>query len=150
MDLLYTPTILNGYYNFIKILDDERVMAITPMFKHYKLQDVIPLLKQILLDIRFYEMICELCHSFNIKNYDITFSDKFVKLEHNDKQKIYLYIPSKIMTMLSDVLKNDMKYLKRKDALELLLIIKIDNYSISTTTKSKFFERKEIFEFFIQ
>lgn len=78
---------LEYYISNIQNEDQQRINAITPYCEHYKLQDVMHLLQNHLLEIRIYDQIHHLGQINNIKNCSIVFEDTFKNLHFEDKQK---------------------------------------------------------------
>lgn len=84
------------------ILDDKRIVAITPYFYHYGLQDIIPLLKNELLVIRQQQAIEEKNFQYKLSNWDIKFDNSFASVCHDTK----LFLINKIVVKYPNIAYN--------------------------------------------
>ena len=102
---LSTLTPYMGYYVHDTYNEDiQRLEAITPYFEHYKVQDLLPLVKDHLLKIRIRRQIQHLSDNYDMDDYTIIFTDTISKSCFDDKIIIsilvnFMNICNKIITI---------------------------------------------------
>lgn len=99
---------LAHYVLHMHIEDQQRIEAITPYFEHYKIQDIIQLVKNHLLEIRICQQIKHLNQIHYTNNCNVVFTDTFKQLYFDDKKRITIDILLNFMDSCNNI-KNKFK-----------------------------------------
>ena len=114
------------------ILDEKRLLAITPLFEYYGLQDVVSVLRQTLIDIRIREYPTVQTYPYYIDKWICYFYNSVnAKLCHHTRmlvcKKIEEIYPNFDISIYGLLEQSYSEYLKHKVTLDLTGFVLIDN-----------------------